>query len=260
MSIVMKPTIHALAILMLLFAGCTRQQPAPTNSQRETVVISVAASTKDVLESLAEQFDRQADVKVNAGPSSGLATQILAGAPADLFLSASQEWADQVASAGLAVESTHLLTNRLVLIVPAGNPAGVHAPQDLATDRVKRIAMAGEEVPAGKYGNQALAKLDLLTLLTEEGRIVRGQDVRSALAFVERGEVEAGIVYATDAKVTKGVEVVHEFDPDTHDEIVYVLVLLKSADDKPAAGEFYQFLQSSDASSAYEQAGFLRID
>jgi len=256
----MKRAILAASIVLVALISCSKPEPGPAVSPSATVVVSAAASTKDVLEALAERFAKQAGVKVNAGPSNGLATQILAGAPADLFLSASPEWADEVQKGGLAVESTKLLTNRLALVVPAGNPAQVRAPQDLTAASVKKIAMAGEDVPAGKYGDQALEKLDLLKTLTDEGKIVRGQDVRTALAYVERGEAEVGVVYSTDAKVAKGVESVYEFDPSMHDEIVYVLVLLKNAENNSAAREFYNFLQSPEANPVYAEAGFERLE
>ena len=152
------------------------------------------------------------EVKVNLGPSSGLAGQILAGAPADLFLSANQEWADEVQKAGQTATATRLLTNRLVIVVPTGNPGGVQKPDDLLSDKVKKIALAGEKVPAGMYADQSLEKLGLLKKLTDAGKIVRGQDVRSALSYVERGEAEAGIVYSTDVGSAEGVEQEYEFD------------------------------------------------
>ena len=98
------------------------------------------------MEARAERFhdQLQTEVKVNPGPSNGLANQILAGAPADLFLSASQQWADEVQKGGQAETMTRLLTNRLVLIVPQGNPGEVHGPKDLLSAKVKKIALAGK--------------------------------------------------------------------------------------------------------------------
>ena len=117
-----------------------------------------------------------------------------------------------------------LLTNQLVIVVPSGNPGDVREPKDLLSDKVKKIALAGEKVPAGMYAEQALTKLDLLPQLTAAQKIVRGQDVRNTLSFVERGEAEAGIVYSTDVRIASGVTTAHEFDASLHDEIVYVLV------------------------------------
>jgi molybdate transport system substrate-binding protein len=224
-------------------------------------LLSAAASTKDVIESLAEQYAKTSKhaIKVNPGSSNSLAGQIISGAPADLFLSASPEWADKVNEAKLASQQVKLLTNKLVLVVPKGNPAGVKEPKDLNKVAVKKIALAGEKVPAGKYADQSLTKLGLLDGLVKDKKIVRGQDVRTALAYVERGEVEAGIVYSTDLLAAKNVAQVHEFDPALHDEIVYVLVLLKHGEENAAAKGFFEFLKSKDAETTFKKFGFDRL-
>jgi molybdate transport system substrate-binding protein len=225
--------------------------PANKNASSAEVLVSVAASTEEIVEQLAAAFAQRtgATIKVNPGSSSRLANQILEGAPADLFLSANREWAAEVMEADLALGSVELLTNQLVIVVPKGNPAGIQEPQDLLAERVKRIALAGEQAPAGKYADQALAKLDLLDKLTAARKIARGQDLRGALSFVERGEAEAGIVYATDVAASD-VEVAYEFDPALHDEIGYVLVLLKQGEN-PAAKAFFEYLQSDAAADGY---------
>lgn len=201
------------------------------------------------------------EIKLNAGPSSGLANQIIAGAPADLFLSANEQWAGEVDKAGHSAASVALLTNSLVLVAPKDNPAGVAEPEDLLSDKVKKVALAGEQVPAGIYADQALKALGLADKLTAGGKIVRGQDVQSALSYVERGEADAGIVYSTDVASAPGVKVVHEFDPKLHDKIVYMLVLVKPESGAPpaAAREFYEFLQSEAAEKTFQEFGFERL-
>jgi molybdate transport system substrate-binding protein len=225
------------------------------------VIVSAAASTKDVLAALNKQFaaNSGADVKINSGPSNALAEQILAGAPADLFLSANMQWADEVQKGGQAKESVPLLTNKLVIVVPKENPGSVHEPKDLLSPKVTKVALAGEKVPAGIYASQALAKLGLLSQLTADGKIVRGQDVRNTLAFVERGEAEAGIVYSTDVRAAKNVATAYEFDPALHDKIVYVLVRTKHGGDNSTAASLYRFLQSREADEIYQQFGFQRL-
>ncbi len=213
------------------------------------------------MEALAEQFktDTGTEVKVNLGSSSALAAQILAGAPADLFLSANQQWADEVSKAGHADTSVRLLTNSLVIVVPAANPGEVHKPEDLLSDKVKKIALAGEKAPAGMYADQTLEKLGLLQKLTDANKIVRGQDVRSTLSYVERGEAEAGFVYSTDVGSAKGVSVASEIDPKLHDDIVYVLVLLKHDAENSTAKKLFDFLQSPAADAIYKKFGFSRL-
>jgi molybdate transport system substrate-binding protein len=256
----------SLSLACCFVTACDRKLPSPTTNQTSEVVsgevlISTAASTQDLIKQLAAEFSEgsPATIKVNPGSSSSLAAQILTGAPADMFLSASREWAEQVADAQLAESTVEFLTNRLVLVVPHSNPAGIKEPQDLLGDEVTKIALAGENVPAGKYADQALTRLKLLETLTTRGKIARAQDVRGALSFVERGEAEAGIVYLTDANVSTKVEVVHELDPALHDEIVYVLVLLRRGVDNPTAQSFFTFLRSPDADAIYTKAGFRRL-
>ncbi len=256
----------AIVACAALLASCSKSSDAARDEASQAdgavdktpraLIVSVAASTTEAMEALCEAFERQTgvEVKVNPGSSNGLATQILAGAPADLFLSASREWADQLDSGGRAADRVDLLTNRLVAVAPSGNPANVHAPEGLASNAVQKIALAGENVPAGAYADQALTKLGLLQQLVDEGKIVRGQDVRGALGYVERGEAEAGVVYATDVRVAPGVEEAFAFDPELHDEIVYVLVLVE---DRPAARKLFEFLQGEQAQGKFEELGFM---
>ena len=259
---------HAVALLAAVAVtslwSCSNDKSAPKaggQTSSEPVIVSAAASTKEVVETLAQQFQEQTrtDVKINTGPSNGLAAQVLAGAPADLFLSASQQWADEIQKGGQADAMVRLLTNRLVLVVPKGNPAHVHEPKDLLSAKVQKIALAGEKVPAGIYAAQALGKLGLLKQLQGDGKIVRGQDVRNALSYVDRGEAEAGIVYSTDVAAAPGSEIVYEFDPSLHDEIVYVLVLLKHGGSLPSVRKFYDFLQLPECDAVYMKFGFQRL-
>jgi molybdate transport system substrate-binding protein len=249
------------AQITIVESAVTLPSASASGAHSDSLIVSVAASTTDAVNKLAESFQTETgiQVKVNPGPSNGLATQILAGAPADLFLSASKQWADKVSDEGLATADIELLTNRLVIVVPKGNPARVKSPHDLTKPAIKALALAGEAVPAGQYAEQALSRLGLLKLLTDDHRIARGQDVRAALAYVERGEAEAGIVYATDAAIAPNVEIAYEFDPSLHDQIVYVLVLLKNANDKPAARRFYDFLQSDKAEKTFAKFGFIPL-
>jgi molybdate transport system substrate-binding protein len=239
-------------------------QPTSEANRNAPVIFSAAASTKEVIEELTAEFSDQFghQVTLNLGASNGLANQIISGAPAHLFLSANQQWADELTKAGVVQATTNLLTNRLVLVVPDGNPAGVKNPSDLLSASVLKIALAGEQVPAGDYANQALTNLGILRQLVDAKKIVRGQDIRSALSYVERGEAEAGIVYATDVAAGSGVRTVYEFDASLHEKIIYILVLLKNDGQNSAARELYEFLQSHQADESYRKFGFtpLRLD
>jgi molybdate transport system substrate-binding protein len=251
---------------MGLLSSCAQPAPNPNSNagalevQSETrpIIASVAASTLEVVQQLSDRFRKESgiELKINAGASNALAAQILAGAPADVFLSANREWADKLEKEGLVAAKSDLLSNRLVVVVPKGNPAGVHQPQDLASAAVKKLALAGENVPAGKYADRVLTKLGLLERLSNTKRIARGEDVRATLSFVERGEAEAGIVYATDARGVADVETAFELEPALYEKIVCVLVLVKRDPTNSAAQRYYDFLRGPQAAEAFRQAGF----
>jgi molybdate transport system substrate-binding protein len=132
----------------------------------------------------------------------------------------------------------------------------VTGPRDLTGAEVRRVALAGPNVPAGIYARQALQKLRLWDALEKGRRVVSGENVRVTLAYVERGEVEAGIVYSTDARITKQVEQVHAFDPSTHDPIRYPLVLLQRGAGHAGARKFYDYLRSPGAGEVFRKYGF----
>jgi molybdate transport system substrate-binding protein len=274
----------SLGVLLLMFAACnektvgfTHSASSASNSSATSssepsdsavasdreLTISVAASTRDVIEQLVAEFSRDTGVRVamNAGSSSSLAAQIEAGAPVDIFLSASRNWAESVVQKRATSESRSLLSNRLVLVVPAGNPGKIQHPSDLASERVTRLALAGEKVPAGVYAGQALTRLGLLETLEKEGKIARGLDVRATLGFVERGEAEAGIVYATDTRGVASVETVHTFDSALHEPIDYVLVLLKddAGEDSTDSKRLFDFLVSPRAQAEYHRYGYSSV-
>ena len=217
----------------------------------EPVLIMVASSVGNAVEEIASAYERETGevVRVSAGPSNALAHQAIAGAPADLFLSASEDWGRAVMDDGAGEEMIGLLGNRLVLVVPRANPARLRVPHDLAQPRVERIAIAGEAVPAGEYAEQALGAIGMWPVV--RGRIVRAESVRFTLAFVERAEVEAGIVYATDASASGGVDVIYDFEPGTHDEIVYPLVRLTER-----GRGLFEFMRSDAARAIFEDHGF----
>lgn len=236
----------------------------PERDRPARVLVLAAASTVDAVEEAAGLFAARegVDVVVSAGPSSGLAGQILEGAPADVFVSASAEWAGVLRERGRAAEVADLLGNRLVIVVPAGNPAEVASPADLLGERVRWVALAGERVPAGVYGREALEHAGVYGALVEGGRIVRGGDVRMALAYVESGEAQAGVVYATDAREASGagVEVVFEVPSDCHERIVYPVVLVgrgeRGTEVSGPARAFFAFLQGDEAARVFQAHGF----
>jgi len=255
--------LRPLAVLLLGFLssiGCNRTAETPRGS--EPVTAFVAASTKDAVQEIASAFknDKNCEVKINVDDSSKLATQIVQEAPAQVFLSANEKWADFVKEKGFAQETVPLLGNSLVLVTPKGNPAGIRNAEDLAKGSLKRLAVAGPTVPAGIYARQALKKLKLWDALEAEKKVVAGDNVRITLTYVERGEAEAGIVYATDAKISDKVEVVYTFPADTHDSIRYPLVLLRAGNASTSGRAFFDYLQSAKAKDIFGKHGFTLLE
>jgi len=225
-------------------------------------MVFAAASTKDAVQEVASVFksEKNVEVKINADDSSKLATQIAQEAPAHLFLSANEKWADFVKEKGFDQQTTLLLGNALVIVIPRGNPAGVRNADDLTKSSLKRLAVAGPTVPAGIYARQALTNLKVLQSLEASKKVVAGENVRVTLSYVELGEAEAGIVYATDARISDKVEVVYTFPAETHDPIRYPLVLLKAGEASASARAFFEFLQSPGAREIFARHGFILLD
>jgi molybdate transport system substrate-binding protein len=221
--------------------------------------IYAAASLTDVIAELAKRFEpiRKSHVVASYGASNTLAQQLHEGAAPGVFVSASVEWVDKLAGWGLVEPGTRvkLAGNSLVVIVPKSATDRPATLTDLDEAKYARIALADPmAVPAGKYAKAALEKAGAFDGL--EARIVAAQDVRTALTYVERGEAQVGIVYATDAAASDKVDVAFRVPSNLHEPIVYPMVLVKGANRR--ARELYEFLQTPEAWSVFERAGFVK--
>ena len=235
---------------------------APLAARAEDLTVFAAASLTDSLKDIAALWVKQGHtpLKLSFGSSSTLARQIEQGAPANLFASADEKWMDYLAGKSLIAADTRqdLLGNDLVLIVPADKPAqvAVKAGFDLAgmVGANGRLATGDPaHVPVGIYAEQALKKLALWDAI--QPRLARTEDVRAALLLVERGEAAAGIVYATDAAISKGVLVAGVFPPDSHDPVTYPFAVTKAAD-TPEARALLAFLAGPEARKVFVARGF----
>jgi molybdate transport system substrate-binding protein len=243
----MKNALLAIGLLLGL-VGCTRQ-PAG-------VRIFAAASTQEAIQQSARDFENQTGTPVlcSFAASSTLARQIEEGADADLFLSADERWADYLTDKGLDAQRRDLLANRLVVVTPAEHPLTLQRLADLSGAEVKHLALALDPVPAGTYAREALKKAGVWEQVKDR---VRGAgDVRATLALVERDEVEAGIVYATDAGISKKVQVALEVPAELHAPIRYPLVMLRRPGDRAPARAFYDFLGGETARAHFRKMGF----
>jgi molybdate transport system substrate-binding protein len=240
-----------LFLCLTLLTGCG-------SAKAEPVIIFAAASSRQAMEQIAADFKTETgiDVQINSGASSTLAKQIDKGAAADLFLSADESWADFLADADrdLVEERRDLLTNQLVLVVPAESKLEVKELKDVAGPDIRRLALAGAQVPAGAYARQALKKAGVWDRVKD--RILEGGDVKAALTYVARGEADAGFVYKTDARGNDSVRVALEVPAGLHDPIRYPLVLVRRSAIKAHARRFYEYLGTEAAERVFREAGF----
>jgi molybdate transport system substrate-binding protein len=256
----------ALALLAALCLAAPARAQWP--GQRPGPLVFAAASLQESLTAAADAWARQGHPRpvLSFAASSALARQIEAGAPADLFLSADEAWMDALAAKGLLRGATRvsLLGNRLVLIAPRSSPMRSSAtrlviapgfPLGQALGRDGRLAVADPAaVPAGKYAKAALTSLGVWPSVA--ARLAPAENVRAALAFVERGEAPLGIVYETDARASGKVRVVGRFPPGSHPPIAYPLATLR-ASRHPDAEAFRRFLASPAGRAIFRRYGFL---
>ncbi len=251
-------------LLCVLFIGASLSaipDARAADSPEAAPLVYAAASLTDVLQKIGGDYqrDHQRSVRFAFGSSATLARQIEAGAPADLFIAADQDWMNYLAERRLidAGSRRDLLGNTLVLIAPADSRAGVilhrRGSLNAALGADGRLALADPaSVPAGKYAKAALTKLGLWADL--RSRIVSADNVRAALMFVARGEAPLGVVYETDARAEPRVRIVARFPESTHAPIIYPIALTARA--APSAEAFQAYLATPAARARFEAAGF----
>ena len=223
-----------------------------------SLTVYAASSCTSVIEEAARVYADSTGqtVLTHFGASGVLARTIEEGAPADLFISADARWMDELSKKGLLEPATARIVawNQLVFVVPsdAMQPPPAHAA---ALVNLDRIAIGDPEtVPAGNYARQALNHMGVWSYL--EPKLVQATDVRAVLALVERGEVDGGVVYATDARASRSVRVAFEFSDAVHDPIAYPAAVLKGSRDVNAARRFLEFLSSPRGRAVFQAHGF----
>jgi molybdate transport system substrate-binding protein len=245
---------------MAAIAAVLALSAAPTIAE-EKVTVFAAASLTDALKAAAARWQAQGNgaVVLSFGSSSAIAKQVEAGAPADIFASADDKWMQYLTDKSLVDDATvqRPIGNDLVLIAPADSTASIAiAPNfDLAGALGDGRLSIGDPkgVPAGKYGQQALEKLGVWSSV--ESKTAAAENVRAALALVQRGEAPLGIVYATDAQSAKGVKVVGTFPDDSHDPIVYPMGVV-AGHDRPEVKAFFDFLVGPEGKKLFASYGF----
>lgn len=243
------------AVIVLCGSFCSLAAAA------QHLLIFGAASLNEALAAAARLYESKTGVKVveSYAGSGTLARQIARGAPADIFISADEDWMNYLEKRGLIRTGTRvdLLSNRLVLVAPADNKVSLVIRKGFPLAEVLgegRLAVANpDSVPAGRYARAALEALEIWGSVS--ARLVRGENVRAALAYVARGEAPLGIVYRTDALAEPKVRIVAEFDPALHPPIVYPAAVLAHARLLHAEGAL-RFFASPGARKIWKRYGF----
>lgn len=222
--------------------------------------VSAAASLTDALREISTTYEKQGGDKIvlNLGASSTLARQIQEGAPADLFLSADEEKMNGLETRKLLLPGTRksVLSNTLVIVVPEDSSLKITGPKDLAGPSIRALALAEPQtVPAGIYAKEYLRKLGLWSKVID--RVVPTENVRAALAAVESGNADAGIVYKTDARIAKRVRVAWEIPRAEGPVISYPFAVLAGSARPDAARKFLAYLESPAALAVFRKHGFL---
>jgi molybdate transport system substrate-binding protein len=251
--------MRRLSILLALALSLTTLAARAAGGE---LTIFAAASLTDALEELAAAYEKAGGghVGLNLGASSTLSRQIAAGAPADLFVSADEAKMDDLGKRGLVLAGTRrdLLSNTLVVVVPAASRPRVAAAADLAGREVRALALADPSaVPAGIYAKAYLQKKGVWEKVS--GRVIPTEDVRAALAAVASGNVPAGIVYKTDALISKRVKVAFEVPRAEGPRIVYPFAVVAATRRPAAARKLLAFLASPRAAAVFRRHGFLWI-
>jgi molybdate transport system substrate-binding protein len=266
--------LSSIVVTLCAITGCSFFSPTIEQSNQASIpavkqenvqlLVSAAASLKVALGEITPLYSKaiyskaksNVAIRNNFGSSGDLQQQIINGAPVDIFISAATKQMDELQKKDLIVADTRrdLLSNRLVLIVPA-DKGDAKELKDLTSASIERIAIGDpRSVPAGQYAEQVLTQLELLQDV--QSKFVLGNNVRQVLQFVESGNAQAGIVYVTDAKTSTKVKVVQVIDTKLHKPIVYPIAVIQKSTNQPSAKSYLEFLSSEPAKTIFEKYGF----
>lgn len=247
--------------------------PSPSEApaaEHVELVVFAAASMTETLNQIAEQYKEVAPnvtLTFNFDSSGTLKTQIQEGADCDLFISAAQKQMNQLdAAADAAVNAegldfvlqgtrVNLVENKVVLVVPEGNPAGVESFDDVATDKVKLVALGNSDVPVGQYSEEIFTALGVWDQLNADQKITFGTNVKEVTSQVSEAAVDCGVVYATDA-ASAMLTVVADAPADTHKPVVYPAAVLNITKHETEAKAFLDYLRTDACAEVFASVGF----
>ena len=222
--------------------------------------MSAATSLTDVvgeINALYKKENPNVNVIANFTAPGTIQQQIENGAPVDVFISASPAQMDALQKKNLVVENTRrdLLSNKVVLIVPADSMLGITSFNDLTGDTVKKVAIGDPgSVPAGMYARDIFNEFGIMDAL--KPRLVLAANVRQVLQYVESSNVDAGVVFMTDAKISRAVQVVANAPDDINKKVVYPVAVINTGKDRTAAADYEEFLFGNQAGAVFEKYGF----
>ncbi|MDE3838992.1 molybdate ABC transporter substrate-binding protein [Bacillus methanolicus] len=255
-----------LSVVVFLLGACGGPKKETINQDKKDaeLTISAAASMKEALEEIQKLYAKeypQVKLFFNFGASGALQQQISQGAPVDLFLSAAEDKFAALVDSGHIDKKyrTNIVGNELVLVQPKNSQKKVDGFTSLADKDIKKIAIGiPETVPAGKYAKESLEHYKIWGKIQE--KIIYAKDVRQVLTYVETGNVDAGIVYKTDALASNKIDIVDVVEEKSHTPIIYPLGVMKESGNKEEAIKFYDFLQTDKAMNVFEKYGFIPLN
>ncbi|MDF2633212.1 MAG: molybdenum transporter, periplasmic molybdate-binding protein [Pelosinus sp.] len=251
-----------LAMIISVTMGCStgNQGPSSTPLQKIEINVSAAVSLKDALTEIQTNYELQhPNIKLiyNFGASGALQKQIEQGAPADIFISAAPKQMNDLEAKNLVNKATrkNLVENKLVIIIPQASTLHITKFEDVTKDEFQKLSI-GETttVPAGQYAQEVFRKLGIWDKIRD--KTVLAKDVRTVLTYVETGNVDAGIVYQTDANSSSKVRIAATAPEGSHQPIVYPVALLSETKHQKAGEDFLTYLSTSKSRVIFEKYGF----
>lgn len=260
MKIRLLSFLVTLSLFTSLLTGCSSETQSATPPPKIEMNISAAVSLKDALGEIQKNYEaKNPTIKLiyNLGASGALQKQIEQGAPADIFMSAAPKQMNDLEAKNLVNKATrkNLVENKLVIIVPKASKITISKYEDLTKDEVQKLSI-GEtaSVPAGQYAQEVLKKLGIWDKIQD--KTVLAKDVRTVLTYVETGNVEAGIVYKTDAISSNKINIVATAPEGSHQPIVYPAAVLSGTKQQKAAEDFLAYLSTPECKTIFEKYGF----
>lgn len=255
----MKKIIFVFFLISYLFVSCNQSNNTQSNSENKEIYVLAAASLTDVLTELANNYKQETSTEIifSFASSGALQAQIEASAPADIFFSAAQKQMNALEEKGLIDSETRkdLLENKVVLISPKNSNLNIKSFTDITNSNVKKLGLGEpKNVPIGQYSEEILSNLSILDIAKEKA--VYGSDVRNVLDWVETAEVDCGIVYATDAKIAKNINIIAEAPEDTHKKVIYPISIIKSSQNKEEAKKFIDYISTDKSKEIFQNYGF----